>query len=199
MIKDLYNDRIECGVPIDRNATNWDNLIAIYNGVCKVPTITFESTLDVHKGFIWKIQEKIGSDVVFELFRDKMLRNRYTNVDKYGLLGMSIINPKDRSVVLTEGVSDYFTARFLCPNRNVLGVTTLGGNKTAKTILVNMFDEFCICSDNDTKGERNTGYTNSSRFKSFLESYGKKVYVFLPQSDCKDISDNLFKIIYYKN
>ena len=192
MIKDLYNESIECPIPIDRNAHNWDNLIAIYNGVGKVPSITFENTLDTHKGFVWKITETLNGEPIFVLMRDKMLKNRYTDVDKYGLLGLSIINPKDRSVILTEGVSDYFSAKFLCPDRNVLGVTTLGGSRIAKMLLVNMFDTFCICSDNDTKGERNTGFTNAGRFKSFLESYGKKIYIFIPASGYKDVSDNLF-------
>ena len=197
MIKDLYNESIECPIPFDRNASNWDNLITIYNGVNKVPSITFENTLDVHKGFVWKIRETIGDRCVFELMRDKMLRNRYTNIDEYGLLGLSIINPKDRSVILTEGVSDYFSAKFLCPDRNVLGVTTLGGSRIAKMILVNMFDTFCICSDNDTKGERNTGLTNSNKFKMFLEGYNKRIYIFIPETGYKDVSDNLFgKLVY---
>ena len=115
MIKDLYNESIECPIPIDRNAHNWDNLIAIYNGVGKVPSITFENALDIHKGFVWKITETLNGEPIFVLMRDKMLKNRYTDVDKYGLLGLSIINPKDRSVILTEGVSDYFSAKFLCP------------------------------------------------------------------------------------
>ena len=197
MIKDLYGDTIESPVAIDSKATNWDNLITLYNSVNKVPSITFEHTLDIHKGFVWKIRETIDGRCVFELMRDKMLKNRYTNVDEYGLLGLSIINPKDRSVILTEGVSDYFSAKFLCPDRNVLGVTTLGGSRIAKMILVNMFDEFCICSDNDTKSERNTGFTNSNRFKMFLEDYGKKIYIFIPASGYKDVSDNLFGKLKY--
>lgn len=197
MIKDLNNDNIPCPIKIDKNRQNWDNLIALYNNVNKVDSITYESCLDSKKGFVWKIEERIGGNVSFELIRDKITKNRYTNIDEYGLLGLSVINPSDRSVILTEGVSDYFSARFLCPNKNVLGVTTLGGSRIAKIILVNMFDTFCICSDNDTKGERNTGFTNSNRFKSFLESYGKKVYIYIPQSPYKDISDNLIaKLVY---
>ena len=198
MIKDLYNSEgIKCNVQIDCNAHNWDNLLKIYNSVNKVPTIDFSAYLDTHKGFVWRIRETIDNVCTFELIRDKVLKNRYTNIDKYGLLGLSIINPLDRSVILTEGVSDYFSAKFLCPDRNVLGVTTLGGSKTAKTILVNMFDEFCICSDNDTKGERNTGFTNANRFKQFLEGYNKRVYIFIPVTGYKDVSDNLMgKLVY---
>jgi len=197
MIKDLYNDSIKCNVPIDSTAHNWDNLLKLYNTLNKVPTIEFSAYLDARKGFVWRIRETMDDECIFELIRDKVLKNRYTNIDKYGLLGLSIINPLDRSVILTEGVSDYFSAKFLCPDRNVLGVTTLGGSKIAKTILVNMFDEFCICSDNDTKGERNTGFTNANKFKQFLEEYNKRVYIFIPVTGYKDVSDNLMgKLVY---
>lgn len=184
MLEKLYeNGLVADGVNLNRH--NWDILSDIYTG-----GITFESYVDPRKGFAWRITERMGDDTVFDLVRDKMTLNRYTNVDEYGLLGLSQINPKDRRVILTEGVSDYFTAKILCPDDNVLGVTTLTGSHTAKTILVNMFDFFILCTDNDTGKERNTGYTNSGRFREFLESYHKTVKIFLPDDGYKDISDN---------
>ena len=184
LLEDLYKDGIESG-GVNLNRHNWDILSDIYGG-----DIVFRSYLDPRKGFAWRITETLDGETVFDLVRDKMTLNRYTNVDKYGLLGLSAIDKADRSVILTEGVSDYFTAKILCPDRNVLGVTTLTGSRTAKTILVNLFDTYIICTDNDTGKERNTGYTNSSRFREFLESYGKNVNIFLPADGYKDISDN---------
>ena len=184
MLNDLYGNGIKNN-GVDVNRHNWDILSEIYDG-----GIMFKSYLDPHKGFAWRITETMDGETVFDLVRDKMTLNRYTDTDKYGLLGLSAINPNERSVILTEGVSDYFTAKILCPESNVLGVTTLTGSHTAKTILVNMFDTFTICTDNDTGHERNTGYTNSSRFREFLESYGKTVNIFLPSDGYKDISDN---------
>lgn len=190
MLKDLYNTAITDNVGGDLNRPNWDILSDINN-----TTISFKSFLDVKKGFAWRITESMDDDVLFDLVRDKMKMNRYTNIDKYGLLGLSNINTHDRRVILTEGVSDYFTAKYLCPNNNVLGVTTLGGSKVARAILISMFDEFIICSDNDTKSERNTGMTNSSKFKMFLEKYNKKVYIFIPSAGYKDISDNFIGLL----
>lgn len=184
MLQDLYNSSIESG-GVDLNRHNWDILSELYKG-----DITFKSYLDPRKGFAWRITETLDGETVFDLVRDKMTLNRYTDTDKYGLLGLSAINKTDRTVILTEGVSDYFTAKTLCPESNVLGVTTLTGSHTAKAILVNMFDTYIICTDNDTGKERNTGYTNSSRFREFLESYGKTVNIFLPSDGYKDISDN---------
>lgn len=184
MLGDLYGNGINSN-GIDLNRHNWDILSDMYVG-----GITFKSYLDPRKGFAWRITETMDGETVFDLIRDKMTLNRYTDTDKYGLLGLSVINTNERSVILTEGVSDYFTAKILCPESNVLGVTTLTGSHVAKTILVNMFDTFTICTDNDTGKERNTGYTNSSRFREFLESYGKTVNIFLPADGYKDISDN---------
>lgn len=185
MLEDLHNNDVVFNYNVDTDRHNWDILSDIYKG-----SISFESCLDPRKGFVWRITETIDNDVVFDMIRDKMTLNRYTNTDKYGLLGLSVINKADRSVILTEGVSDYFTAKILCPDNNVLGVTTLTGSHVAKTILVNMFDSFVICSDNDSNKEYNTGITNSSRFREFLESYNKTVEVFLPADRYKDISDN---------
>lgn len=189
MLEDLYNGNLKAdGINLDCH--NWDILSSIYKG-----PILFRTEVDVHKGFIWRIQEKFNDDVVFDMIRQKMTLKRYTNIDNYGLLGLSQINKKDRSVILTEGVSDYFTAKILCPDKNVLGVTTLTGSHVAKTILVNMFDFFTLCSDNDTNKDRNTGMTNSSRFRGFLEGYQKTVNVFLPADGFKDISDNYINIL----
>lgn len=190
MLKDLYNTAITDNVGGDLNRPNWDILSDIND-----TSISFTSFLDVKKGFAWRITERMDSEVVFDLVRDKMKMNRYTNIDKYGLLGLSNINTHDRRVILTEGVSDYFTAKHLCPGNNVLGVTTLGGSKVARAILVNMFDEFIICSDNDSKAARNTGVTNSAKFRTFLENYNKKVYIFLPADSYKDISDNFIGLL----
>lgn len=184
MLEELYTDIIK-KPNVELNCHNWDILSSIYKG-----GILFESQLDPRKGFIWRMTEKIGQEEVFDLVRDKMTLNRFTNTDRYGLLGLSQINLKDRSVILTEGVSDYFTAKILCPDKNVLGVTTLTGSHTAKAILVNLFDSYILCSDNDSGKERNTGIMNSSKFREYLESYHKDVKIFLPADGYKDISDN---------
>lgn len=189
MLEDLYKDRLE---PLagNLNRPNWDILIDVNNS-----GVLFESALDAHKGFVWRIKEDVGGVPAFEMVRDKMQYRRYTNVDRYGLLGLSQINLSDRRVILTEGVSDYFTAKRLCPERNVLGVTTLSGSRVAKAVLVNLFDEFTICADNDAAAVRNTGTANADRFRAFLESYGKRVVVFVPKDGYKDISDNFIGLM----
>ena len=195
MLQDLYNDSIKSN-SVDLNRHNWDILSEIYNsdGFCPYidprKGIVFRPYLDPHRGFAWRITETLDGVTVFDLVRDKITLSRCTVTDTYGLLGLSAINKADRTVILTEGVSDYFTAKIICPESNVLGVTTLTGSHIAKTVLVNLFDTFTICTDNDTGKEYNTGYANSSRFREFLESYGKTVKIFLPSDGYKDLSDN---------
>jgi len=136
-------------------------------------------------GFYWKIQEVLDGETVFSMTRSLASLQRNTEQDKYGLLGVSLLNLQDKSVILTEGVSDYFTAKILCPDRNVLGVTTLGGSSSAKKILLSLFDSFLICSDSDS-----TGIINSSKWKRLLNSYNKSVSVFLPPTGAKDITES---------
>ena len=128
---------------------------------------------------------------------------RITHKDTFGLLGLSLINLKDDRVILTEGVSDYFTAKLLCPNINVLGITTLSGSEVAKTILLNLFNKFIICADNDTTAEVNTGMRNAQNLSNLLKEYNKSVKIFTPQTGFKDITDNLIYCLklrnYFKN
>lgn len=155
---------------------HWEVLRSIW----KPSTITFEND-----GFFWKIQESVDGVTTFSMNRSLVNLQRKTELDTYGLLGVSLLNLQDKSVILTEGVSDYFTAKILCPARNVLGVTTLGGSSAAKKILLALFDSFLICSDSDS-----TGLTNSSKWKRFLMMYNKQVSIFLPPTGCKDITES---------
>lgn len=139
----------------------------------------------VSDGFSWKIEEVLEGESVFSMTRSFVTLQRLTDHDKYGLLGVSLLNLSDSSVIITEGVSDYFTAKILCPDRNVLGVTTLGGSSAARKILLSLFNSFCICADNDA-----TGLRNATNWKQFLQRYNKSVTIFTPPAGFKDITDS---------
>ena len=160
---------------------NWDILLDLWNksSIAKNYLRLYKDSLD------WHIEEFSPEGKGFHMTRNLLSKDRRTIVDDYGLLGLSLINLQDKSVIITEGVSDYFTAKLLCPNRNVLGITTLGGSAKAKVILLNLFDSFLICADNDS-----TGLTNAHRWKRFLTNYNKSVSIFTPSSSYKDITDN---------
>lgn len=186
MIRDLIEGRlpdIDC-TGFNPVAPNWTNLEKLWTGpihfgVCDHPEF----------GISWEIQEVLPNGG-FHMTRSQLTKQRNTIQDTYGLLGLSLINLKDSRVILTEGVSDFFTVKMYCPNNNVLGVTTLSGSHDAKQILISFFDEFIICADNDSTAQRNTGLLNAQNFKRFLESFNKKVKIVTPQYPHKDMTDN---------
>ena len=54
----------------------------------------------------WYIREFIDDTLVFQLRRDCVNFNRYTDLDTFGLLGLSLLNLNDRTCIITEGVSE---------------------------------------------------------------------------------------------
>lgn len=181
-IKDIVGTREVVG------SQNWSILSCLFNG--RYSTISF--TLEEEN---WVIRETFETEIVFELQRNILTMNRKTVLDKYGLLGLSLINDKDKSVTLTEGVSDFVTAKLCFPDKNVLGVTTLGGSRLAKSILVNCFDDFTFIADND-----NTGIKNVFKWKQLLTNFGKEVKIQQPEPSFKDITDEfVFDLKLYLN
>ena len=158
---------------------NWPILMELWNCFNPRSSVRFFT----HQ-LSWCITEQFNSRPCFFMERDSISKDRNTIIDEYGLLGLSLIDLKQKSVIITEGVSDFFSVKLLCPYRNVLGVTTLGGSRNAKALLLNLFDTFTICADNDE-----TGLKNAARWKNFLESYGKQVNIFSSPLG-KDITDS---------
>lgn len=185
---------------------NWARLLLLYQShpeyfSTSIGKVSISDEFSKTDGFIWRLQEHIfnGQDweQCFDLIRNKMTKQRITKIDNYGLFGVSLVNLSNRTAIITEGVSDFMSAKFLCPKDNVLGLTTLSGNKIAKTILLNLFDDFLIISDNDISkqamNKMNTGLRNSLSLGNFLKSNGKSVKIFYPTQ--KDISDELMMAI----
>lgn len=171
-----------------KSSSNWAILSEIYAN--RFPTISF-SVEDAD----WVIRETFESECVFELHRNIFTMNRITEIDKYGLLGVSILDLSNKSVILTEGVSDWFTTKLQHPTENVLGVTNLGGSHFAKCILINCFQVFDFIADNDA-----TGMNNVFRWKQFLTSKGKEVNIYQPESSFKDTTDEfIFNIKFYQS
>lgn len=182
MVKDIEEGRIPEGYVYKDNVPNWGQLCSLWNQRDACGVKFYEDELPM-AGFSWVIHEDCG-DFGFEMLRSQITGTRITNRNDCGLLGLSLINPKDTNVILTEGVSDYFSMKINCPNTNVLGLTNLGGSDRARTILVNLFDKFIYCCDNDEAGRQ-----GAYKLKSYLEGYGKKVKIWTPPVGCKDVTD----------
>lgn len=142
---------------------------------------------------VWELTETLEGEVIFNLIRNKITSQRITKVDMYGLLGVSLLDLSKKQVGLTEGVSDYITAKLLYPNDNILGMTTLSGSTKSKLIYTTLFDDFVLLSDNDTSKEKNTGVTNTMNMRKSLVEEGKTVKVEMPDYRFKDITENFIQ------
>lgn len=132
--------------------------------------------------------ERLGGDVLFWYQRNLYSSSRSTSIDRYGLVGLSLLDLTQSSVILTEGVSDYLTMKFLYPDCNVLGFTTLGGNSKSTKILLSLFSEIVFIADNDFTKSTNTGLVNGLHLKRCYEGFGKVCQVYLPDLPYKDIT-----------
>lgn len=141
----------------------------------------------VRDGNQYILREIVSEEYEFCMYR-YLDGSRETIQDPLGVIGLSLVNPKNPTVRLTEGVSDYISAKLAYPDKNILGFTTLGGNKVAKTIVGSLFENFVIFADNDSGKEINTGVANSLKMKSWFESLGKRVRIELPVSGNKDLT-----------
>lgn len=135
--------------------------------------------------------EHIGDTTTFWYQRDIAGAGRKTTIDRYGLIGLSAINPSDRRYILTEGVSDFLTLKLCYPKSNILGFTSLGGNVNATKILLTLADSIIYITDNDAGKESNTGLKNAVRLKQHYERFGKRVYLQLPTAPFKDITQQV--------
>lgn len=150
---------------------------------------------------LYRVHEIIGS-YEFDMLRLQVSKRKITIKDDLGLVGVSSLDLNVNKCYLTEGVSDFIATKLILKNKirtsqrfdyacnNVLGVTKLSGNNTAKELLIGLFDEFVIITDND-----NTGISNVSNFRQFLMSNGKKVEIMLPEAGNKDICQQYCKIL----
>lgn len=137
------------------------------------------------------VVEKLQDKTLFWYQRSMMGPHRITTVDRYGLIGLSMVNIKDTRAIVAEGVSDFLSLKMLYPTLNVLGFTTLGGNINSVKILLSLFESFTFVCDNDFTADRNTGMLNGAALKQYYESYGRQVKIVFPEFPYKDITQQL--------
>lgn len=116
---------------------------------------------------------------------------KFLSVDYFGLVGLSRLDLNDRSVIITEGVSDYLSAVMVYPGRNVLGFLTPGGSRKALRVVLSLFDDITYCADNDFASSSgfNTGQRVGARVVHFFRQYGKSVRLWSPSYPNKDLTD----------
>jgi len=169
--------------------TEWGMLHSLWNQTPYSDRVQFTECEVQNSGWSWKLHEDCG-EYSFEMTRSQITGVRLTNSNDLGLLGLSLVNPKDSRVILTEGVSDYLTVKLNCGDVNVLGLTNLGGSTRARVLLLNLFDKFVYCCDNDEAGR-----SGAYKLKSWLEGYGKRVKIWTPSGVAKDVTDMFMRNI----
>lgn len=141
----------------------------------------------------WILQENASDWVLFRMSRSILFGSRKTEFDRYGVIGLGAVDLGCRELILTEGVSDYISAKLLFPDVNVLGFTKLGGTVLARSIVLSIADRVVICSDNDSEAERNTGMKNAYGIMNWLRDNDVTASIWLPEA--KDLSDTLLERI----
>lgn len=133
--------------------------------------------------FVIKEYSKLSSTLLFHFTRSSITLNRFTKTNILSLLGVSLITNFD-CVIITEGVSDYFAVKLLCPNLQVLGVTNLKGSPLARKFL-SLFKRIIIIADNDSAGLSTLNY-----YRSIFPN--NKFYI--PVN--KDVSEDIFSTLH---
>lgn len=180
----------ECPSGWRRGLPQWEALMLLWGGVRGGVEVSPDYTSDqVAVRVIERLPSVSGSRVSFWYSRDVLGRRKYNVADYFGLVGLSLLNYSDRSVLITEGVSDYLSARMAYPGINVLGFSTLGGSRAAVSIVESLFDSIVYVCDNDYREEVNTGVRAALRMQSFFEGAGKQFRVELPPDCAGDFTE----------
>lgn len=132
-----------------------------------------------------------GDRVSFWYVREVVGSFKFLHVDYFGLVGLSRLNLDDRTVIITEGVSDYLSASLAFPARNVLGFLSPGGSRRALRVVLSLFDDVTYCCDNDCGSSSgvNTGQRIGARVVHFFKRHGKSVRLWSPSYPHKDLTD----------
>lgn len=202
MSTDTFEDILYGNLPFRPSKDEWMGLYPVgntwtYLEHLMTPFVSNEGSVMLQRtqsDTWWSLKEVLHGEVVFRMERSRMDGARKEHVNCFGLIGVSQLDVNQRDVIITEGVSDYIMAKMLCTDKNVLGFTNLGGSCLARSIVVSLFDEALIISDNDANHEGgNIGYRTSRNIQSELRSYGMKASVYLPEG--KDLCDTVFNRI----
>lgn len=148
----------------------------------RFPNSTVKFTVECESNepfFVIKEYSKLSNTLLFHFTRSSITLNRSTKTNILSLLGVSLITNFD-CVIITEGVSDYFAVKLLCPNLQVLGVTNLKGSPLARKFL-SLFKRIIIIADNDSAGLSTLNY-----YRSIFPN--NKFYI--PVN--KDVSEDIF-------
>lgn len=133
---------------------------------------------------MWNITESFNETLLFDFTRSVITLNRSTNTNLLGILGVTLLDFSNPTVIITEGVSDFFTIKLLLPSCNVLGITNLKGNSLVKRFLITYFTTIVVVTDSDY-----TGIQTSLYYQSLFSAHNIRTKLYKPTR--KDISQEV--------
>lgn len=169
----------------------WKYLSTKWTTLCKyakhLNTISF-SIIQQGNEPLWNITEKFAdkgiTTTLFDFTRSCITLNRRTNINLLGMLGLTALDFSNPSIIITEGVSDFFSIKLLNPTLNVLGITNLGGSTLVKQFLITYFSKIVIVADSDSAGVK-----TAISYQKFFSSHSIKSAIYIPSR--KDISQEI--------
>lgn len=168
----------------------WNKLMQLWGGIrggIEVSSDYTRPSLAVR--VIERLPSDMGSRVSLWYARDVGSKGKTMYIDFFGLVGLSMLDFSSRSVLITEGVSDFLSAKMVYPDRNVLGFTTLGGSRRATKIICSLFDDITYICDDDSGKSVNTGLRAGGRLLQFYRNQGKSVRLLLPSAGYNDFTE----------
>lgn len=148
----LYDSRVKTDL------FRWDYLQREYTSKFTHSDLKFTSD-----PYEWRMHETFGGKTTLDYVRNKVSLDRKTVTDLYSMIGLSNLKYGD-SVILTEGVSDYFTAYLtLGSYLDVIGFTKLGGSELSRVFVKSSYKNVFIMADSDE-----VGLNNALRLKQYF-------------------------------
>lgn len=123
--------------------------------------------------------------ILFELTR-YFSGKRITEVDKLGFVGVTTTDLNNKTLLITEGISDFLSTKSQFLELNVWGKTKLGLSYLQIHAIKSMFNKVLFIADNDT-----TGIKKAFEAQSKLTRAGVKSDIFLPRN--KDITLDIYQ------
>jgi 5S rRNA maturation endonuclease (ribonuclease M5) len=126
----------------------WSRLLEWYNGDDSV----YLRKSDTIKPGV-RVVERFNEKIVYDYTR-YFDNTRETHSDLCGLVGLSLCDFSNKTIFLTEGVSDFLTVKHFLPECNVVGRTRPSFSRKQVSVLNALFDNVNLIIDNDDTGRR---------------------------------------------
>lgn len=136
------------------------------------PTIKMEPT---RLGLAAMVTETDSTGDILYQYERWFDGKRFTEADQFGMVGVSTTNLEDKTLLVTEGVSDFLALKAIKPEWNVWGKTKLNLSKLQAHMIKNTFSRVIVIGDSDE-----TGIKKALRNSQVLNRVGLTSKIYTP-------------------